>query len=165
MSKDLIRTQYGLKPRHWSLKYGYEHEVPDVYPLRAYDGGEVSGFQAMLKIKKSDLDYACRGPYTGFKISIHLPMEMPQVTKRSMSLSLSRHMRISVKANVIRTSEILRKYKPEKRQCYFESERQLRFFKVYTQSNCELECLSNFTKIHCGCVKFSMPSNNFIQLN
>lgn len=44
-----------------------------------------------------------------------------------------------------------------RRKCYFDSERQLRFLKVYTQRNCELECLSNATLKTCGCVKFSLP--------
>lgn len=30
---------------------------------------------------------------------------------------------------------------------------------MYTQVNCELECLTNFTLTKCGCVKFSMPRN------
>lgn len=41
---------------------------------------------------------------------------------------------------------------------FFSTERQLRFFRTYTQYNCEAECLANFTQIQCGCVKFSMPS-------
>lgn len=47
----------------------------------------------------------------------------------------------------------------ERRQCFFNEERYLQFFKVYTQQNCELECLTNFTLSQCGCVKFSMPRN------
>lgn len=30
---------------------------------------------------------------------------------------------------------------------------------MYTQVNCELECLANHTLTKCGCVKFSMPRN------
>lgn len=44
-----------------------------------------------------------------------------------------------------------------RRKCYFDSERKLRFLKVYTQRNCELECLSNDTLHKCGCVQFSLP--------
>ncbi len=44
-----------------------------------------------------------------------------------------------------------------RRKCYFHSERKLRFLKVYTQRNCELECLSNATLNLCGCVKFFLP--------
>lgn len=64
---------------------------------------------------------------------------------------------VSVKPNMITTSEGLADYAPERRQCYFNDERYLKFFKVYTQSNCELECLANFTLNRCNCVKFSMP--------
>jgi hypothetical protein len=52
---------------------------------------------------------------------------------------------VSVKPNMITTSDGLIGYAPNRRQCYFNDERQLKFFKVYTQSNCELECLANFT--------------------
>lgn len=46
------------------------------------------------------------------------------------------------------------------RQCYFEHERYLRYFKVYTQANCELECLTNYTMFKCNCVTFTMPRNS-----
>lgn len=48
-------------------------------------------------------------------------------------------------------------FEPLSRQCYFNYERRLKYFKVYTQQNCELECITNFTLQTCGCVKFSMP--------
>ena len=31
---------------------------------------------------------------------------------------------------------------------------------MYTQSNCEIECITEYTKALCGCVKFSMPHTN-----
>ncbi|XP_031639854.1 uncharacterized protein LOC116351846 [Contarinia nasturtii] len=65
-----------------------------------------------------------------------------------------------LKATMITKSEGLRYYSPEQRQCFFNSDRQLRFYKIYTQNNCESECLANFTRTMCGCVKFSMPSTN-----
>ena len=71
---------------------------------------------------------------------------------------------VSVKPNMITTSEGLADYAPERRQCYFNNERQLKFFKVYTQPNCELECLANFTLQKCGCVKFSMPHDSKTQI-
>lgn len=58
------------------------------------------------------------------------------------------------------TSEGLAKYPPNRRQCYFNNERSLQFFRVYTQNNCELECFANLTLKMCGCVKFSMPRTN-----
>lgn len=44
------------------------------------------------------------------------------------------------------------------RQCYFGNERQLKYFKTYTQRNCEMECVSDYIQKQCGCTRFSMPS-------
>ncbi|KAI8424617.1 hypothetical protein MSG28_003050 [Choristoneura fumiferana] len=63
----------------------------------------------------------------------------------------------ALKFSVLNTSSSLRSYPPEIRQCYFPEERQLRYFLTYTASNCRLECLSNYTFQHCGCVWFHMP--------
>uniref|UniRef100_A0A182SYF3 Pickpocket n=1 Tax=Anopheles maculatus TaxID=74869 RepID=A0A182SYF3_9DIPT len=61
---------------------------------------------------------------------------------------------------MITTSDGLRYYTPERRQCFFNHERHLKYFKVYTQQNCELECTTNYTLHRCGCVKFSMPRDD-----
>jgi amiloride-sensitive sodium channel len=45
-----------------------------------------------------------------------------------------------------------------RRQCYFPDERQLKFFQMYTKSNCEFECLTNLTLRYCNCSTFYMPS-------
>lgn len=82
---------------------------------------------------------------------------MPQVSKHYLRVPLLEEVIISVKPNMMTTSESLRTYHPWARQCYFSNERHLRFFKIYTQRNCELECLSNYTLSRCGCVKFSLP--------
>lgn len=63
------------------------------------------------------------------------------------------------------TSPYVRQYEPTIRGCYTGSERHLKFFKQYTQRNCEMECLTNFTLAQCGCVKFSMPSKKLVCSN
>ncbi len=45
-----------------------------------------------------------------------------------------------------------------RRQCYFDGERQLKFFQIYTKANCKLECLTNMTLRYCRCSAFFMPS-------
>lgn len=114
----------------------------------------------VLKLTEPDLDYICRGPVQGFKILLHTPGEIPRVSKQYFRVPLRQEVVVSVKPNMITTSSGLADYAPERRQCYFNDERQLKFFKVYTQSNCELECLANFTLAKCDCVKFSMPRDN-----
>jgi acid-sensing ion channel, other len=90
--------------------------------------------------------------------------EIPRVSKQFFRVPLRQEVVVSVKPNMITTSEglvgkdwnyhqfseiknfvITLGYAPDRRQCYFNDERNLKFFKVYTQSNCELECLANYT--------------------
>lgn len=63
-----------------------------------------------------------------------------------------------LKPNMLRTNNALRTYDPIGRQCYYEEERYLRFFRVYTQRNCEMECITNYTVTKCGCSAFYLPS-------
>jgi amiloride-sensitive sodium channel len=49
---------------------------------------------------------------------------------------------------ITQTDENLRSFTPEERGCYFEGERKLKYFKVYSRRNCELETLSEFLKEH-----------------
>lgn len=162
VSADLIRVRHNLTTKYWSLETGYDKNAPDdneQYPFHTYDAGPISGLDILLILLEQDLEYICRGPYTGFKLMLHLPVETPPVSRKSLSVPLNQQMKIAIKPNVIKTSNTLRKYNSSVRQCFFTSERKLRFFRVYTQLNCESECFANFTKTYCGCVKFSMPSN------
>lgn len=146
---------------NWTLEDGYNNSdgnVTETYPHRVFGAGARAGLFALLRLYEQDMEYICRGPVQGFKILLHTPGEIPQVSKHYFRVPLLQEVLVSVKPNMITTSEGLRIYEPNRRQCFFDSERSLRFFKVYTQRNCELECLSNFTKSECGCVKFSLPS-------
>lgn len=87
------------------------------------------------------------------------------MSRNSFRVPVSEDTLITIKPKMTITSEGLRSYNPNQRQCVFLSERSLHFYKVYSQRNCEDECLANFTKIECGCVKFSMPSKLFLDLN
>lgn len=56
-----------------------------------------------------------------------------------------------------RADDALRSFSPQLRNCYFEGEKVLKYFKTYTKAMCEYECNTNFTLSVCGCVQFSMP--------
>jgi hypothetical protein len=59
-----------------------------------------------------------------------------------------------------RYDDALRNYSPQSRNCYFDGEKPLKFFKSYTMLNCRWECLTNFMLSTCGCVLHSMPRDN-----
>ena len=111
-----------------------------------------------------DTDYTCRGQLQGFKVIFHNPGDIPRFSKHYLHLSLKKDATVILKANLVTTSNELLSYTPERRQCFFNDEKFLKFFNVYTQSNCELECLANFTLNYCGCVQFLMPRDNQAQL-
>ena len=70
---------------------------------------------------------------------------------------LNQEVVVSIKPDMMTTSDGLRDYDPHRRQCYFPEERHLAFYQSYTQQNCEVECLTNYTQNKCGCVGYHMP--------
>ncbi|CAH0755771.1 unnamed protein product [Diatraea saccharalis] len=142
----------------WNLENGYPPEAPiETYPHRGSGYGAKAGLTFLMKTKEINLDYLCKGPVQGFKILLHNPAELPRLSQQYFRSPLSQEVVVAVKPKMMTTSDGLKPYSPDRRQCYFPSERYLKYFKIYTQSNCEMECLTNFTYARCGCVHFGMP--------
>ncbi|CAH2043596.1 unnamed protein product, partial [Iphiclides podalirius] len=142
----------------WSLEDGYPPSTPlETYPHRGSGYGAKAGLTFLLQTNEIDLDYLCRGPVQGFKILLHNPAELPRLSQQYFRSPLSQEVVVAVRPKMMTTSDGLKPYHPLVRQCYFPSERYLRYYKVYTQANCEIECLTNFTYVRCGCVHFGMP--------
>lgn len=95
---------------------------------------------------------------TVFQVFLTAPGETDKMPKNGMFVSFSEMAVVLIKPTLYFTSNGLRRYSANERECFFHSERQLSFFKSYSQQKCESECLANYTKIQCRCVKFSMPS-------
>lgn len=130
----------------WTLEDGYTTDDASTYPRRALFSGTQGGFNIVLKLNTNDLDYICRGAQVqGFKVSLHMPSDTPSLSKQHFNVPLGKEVVMRIKPKMMETSKGLAGYSTEKRQCFFSKERKLKFFKVYTKSNCELECLSNFT--------------------
>lgn len=122
------------------------------------------GLNVILKLSTPDLEFICRGAFQGFKVILHTPGEIPNLSKQFLRVPLRQEVMIGVHPSMITTSQGLTGHLPERRQCFFEHERELRYFEVYTKSACELECLTNFTYHRCGCVKFSMPRDESMKI-
>lgn len=143
----------------WSLENGYSNgsQINDTYPYRSFGAGLRGGLTVLLRLYDYDLDYLCRGPVQGFKVLLHMPNEYPHISNHYFRVPLSKETFVTVNPKVTTTAESVKYLQPDVRGCYYSSERQLKFFREYTQRNCELECMSNITLSKCGCVKFSMP--------
>lgn len=89
---------------------------------------------------------------------VHPPDELPMMFEKHNIFEFAggRSLEVLITPSVIKSDESLKALEPSDRLCYFEGERKLRFFKVYTKRNCEIECFSNFTREKCNCVQFDI---------
>lgn len=90
---------------------------------------------------------------------IHLPSEIPTEFHKFVPITYGSRSAVLITAKSHRTDEALRKFSAKSRNCYFEGEKKLKFFKTYSKPHCQLECFTNFTLDACGCVLFWMPRN------
>lgn len=155
---------------HWNVENGYQSNVneSEVYPFRVFGSNIYHKLLIDLTTIMDDSFMDCNIFTPGFYVSLHPPDEFARLLTDYSFVPIEKNVRISVKPKVTATSNGLRHYDPHDRGCYFKSERRLRFFRSYNQANCELECLANYTRNECGCIRFWMPSewfesNNFTQ--
>ncbi|GBP43270.1 Pickpocket protein 28 [Eumeta japonica] len=176
---------YTTRPvQGWSPDKGYELKADDdMYPRRGHQNSALPDLEIELLENVQKQDKLCIGEKRGFKANVTSGMERCALPKRCLRIQASdiqsyeiilhhpmdsprakpfyhiqggQEAALSISFEMITTSENLRSYPPHIRQCYFPSERKLRYFKEYTQKNCERECRANYTFARCGCVWFNM---------
>lgn len=163
--KDSLYGQYRVAPElftvvdnptsNWNTDDGYKQtaNMSRIYPR---NNPLVRDLWINLRILLDDFfKYYVRSP--GCRICLHMPDERIDVRK-CIPVTLGSHTKIDVDVNVMSTLENLRSYLPHVRGCYFEHERQLYYFKLYSRKKCEFECLTNLTRKELSCVHYYMPS-------
>lgn len=160
MAPEMMMVDSQPNVTHWTLENGYKGRSGDkaIYTIRVFSAKQSTALVVYLRLFDHDLEYVCRSLVPGFKIFLHTPGEILAMSRKSFRVPILEEAQISITPALTTTANSLRSYKPSQRQCFFSTERQLRFFKVYAKTSCEAECLANFTKMECGCVQFSMPS-------
>lgn len=144
-----------------------------IYPWRALYSGANHGLTLHLATRDQDLDFRCKG-IQGFKVFfnlkkhqfyikkfqvvLHSPVRLPRLKQEFIRIPLNHAVVVSVQPVMIETSQAVKNFDSEKRLCYFPTERNLKFFRSYSQQNCHLECLTNITLDLCHCVSIFMPS-------
>lgn len=148
----------------WFLDKEYDSVKVKVYPRRVIGSGSHSGLTAELRMKKTNLNPGCKRGLQGFRLSLHTPVEIPQMSKQFYSIPFQKQTTFSIRPNMIYSSKDVEDYDPVSRQCFFNYEKKLKFFKTYSKSSCELECLAEQVLSSCGCVKFAMPHHNSTEI-
>jgi hypothetical protein len=113
-------------------------------------------------LNATDQENTCS--FKSFRIYIHKPNEMVTQFHEFLFIDFQNYIKFHITPHATRTDSALQKFPADFRKCYFEGERKLKFFKIYTKFHCEWECVANATLEKCGCVKFSMPRDKFTKV-
>ena len=97
---------------------------------------------------------------------VHSPNDHPTVFNLAEFTSLYRGglIEVLVTPKVIITDKSLKSLSPVERQCYFENEMKLKYFKIYTAQNCKTECISDQAFAEANCVPFYYPRNSTMKV-
>lgn len=112
-----------------------------------------------LEIYRQGLDIESNNSYQplhGWRMIIHNTNEFPFRTGQHLLHKKDEGLFILYTPTLTAIDNALKKWQPEQRNCFMENEKSLKYFRIYTQSNCEHECLSDAMLQLCGCVSFYM---------
>ncbi|KAJ3617439.1 hypothetical protein MTP99_007158 [Tenebrio molitor] len=142
----------------FDIETGYEEGAGiNTYPRRALTSGADNSLSIFFEYNTNETDFVCNNFLQGFRVLIHNPWEVPRLSKHYFRIPFDKVVVAAMNPEMVTTSQEVRRFKPEKRKCYMADERPLQHFQKYTQSNCLLECLTNYILHECGCVRFFMP--------
>ncbi|CAH1116195.1 unnamed protein product [Phaedon cochleariae] len=143
--------------KQWNIEEGYTVREVDTYPKRALRIGAKGALLVVMKTHVSDIEYECASDESGYRVRLHLPSNFPDVTDNHFLVPLDNRVSAAIIPHMIKTSEGVKMFDVTKRDCYFQSERSLEFFKIYSQEHCMMECRGKYVLKICGCVDFFMP--------
>ncbi|OXA47207.1 Pickpocket protein 28 [Folsomia candida] len=143
-------------------EFTFETEYKQIYgnlpkfPRRQRRPGKKTGLSILLDAEMDD--YFCASTDSvGFMALAHLPLHLPDVENKGVPIKPGTETYLKVEPDVITAGPQIKEFSIEKRKCYFGQEYSLKYFKYYTKSNCENECVANVTNLNCSCVRFYMP--------
>ncbi|XP_072396006.1 pickpocket protein 28-like [Diabrotica undecimpunctata] len=162
----LLNQTYPENVYDWSPEVGFsnleEYDDENMVPKRPLGAGAHLGLSVLLDAQVDE--YYCSSTSSiGFKVIISNPIETPKMADFGTLLSPGVEARFSIKPSVREASKNLRSVPIKKRQCYFANERRLVYYRSYTQTNCNLECQSNYTFEKCKCIPYYLPRNKSIK--
>lgn len=142
----------------WTIQKGYQNESEEnKFP---FDASEKQIFEFKLNLDK--LTKVCNSSL--FHTILHMPNEMPTDLHKTFTANHGFSMKILFSIKSHKMDDAMKSYSPQIRNCIFDDEIKLKFFKSYTKTHCEFELLIKLTLETCGCVFYWMPREKDIQV-
>ncbi|RZC40023.1 ASC domain containing protein, partial [Asbolus verrucosus] len=129
----LLKKQQNLLTPEEKTTFQYMSLICDFNPDLHYKGNTT--FSDEFLDVMDNLDYACKGPVQGYRMLLHAPTDIPRLSQEYFRVPLDQSVVGAIQPVMITTSPSIKKYSPKKRGCYFQEERYLRYFKIYTSAN------------------------------
>lgn len=101
--------------------------------------------------------YCSSSSGAGFKVNLGSPVDRPLISEGGVAVPLGSETRFRIDAQLTESSPAIRSINRRRRRCVFLDEQQLVFYRYYTKTHCENECLSAFLIEHCGCIPYYLP--------
>lgn len=138
----------------WTLERGYLIENSS-YPRRLK---YPTTLMLPVTIPRIDAENVCAVPtlYATF----HSPDEIPTGYHKTIYFKQGELLNIQLNAKSLKTDMDLKGFPVDFRKCYFEDERKLKFFKIYSKAHCKLECVANITYDKFGCAVYYTPRDS-----
>ncbi|KAG8258305.1 hypothetical protein J6590_032233 [Homalodisca vitripennis] len=154
-----LNVTFPFESIDWTPERGYpEGANVDHLPWRAWGAGSHLGLSIVLDANLDE--YYCSSEVSiGFKVVLHNSVETPKMNAFATLLEPGIESRMIVDPLIMTSTEQFQRIPVQKRNCVFGSERNLSFYRTYTQRNCALECEAKFTLDACNCVLYYMPKN------
>ena len=95
--------------------------------------------------------------YQAFNVFVGEANEFPNLRDYGLSVQPGHEHFLSISNTMLRTDPKIRTISPEKRNCYFPDKGNLELYKIYTFSNCQLECSMKDAERRLGCTPWYLP--------
>ncbi|CAL8093922.1 unnamed protein product [Orchesella dallaii] len=133
------------------------------FPRRQMKAGLTSGLSVLLNVNSKEY-YCTSSDSIGFRMTTHLPVEVPKIADFGISLRPRSEIFVDVIPQITMSDEDIYSFSLDKRNCYKKGEYKLNHYKYYSVENCINECIANDTIAKCGCKRYYMPRNASEQL-
>ncbi|KAF0751167.1 pickpocket protein 28-like, partial [Aphis craccivora] len=142
----------------WTPETGYNQNItPFDVPWRVTGDTVDNAVRLIFDLTNKNLGDHCPKRDSGLTLIVHSPTDVPVGIQPTAYVTGSSMLSVALSLNTIHTSHKIKTWKPNIRNCYYQHEKNLKFFKIYTLHNCEVECRANNTLKICGCNAYFQP--------
>ena len=142
MAPEMMTVNDNPNVSGWSLDFGYTNKVPfkNEYPQRLFNFESYKYLYITFQIEKSINDQ-CKEINEGIKVMFNVPGDSLKISRNYYRAPFFKKTYSILRTKLITTTDGAQKYTSSQRQCFYSYERKLKFFRNYTQINCEAEFL------------------------